>query len=57
MIIEKPRASPKPIEREIPKATDEPKQKPIIERLASAVNYQSPAHAENCRCYSCKPPK
>ena len=32
-------------------------QKPVqVEAIPSAV-YQRPAHAENCRCFQCKPPR
>jgi hypothetical protein len=56
----KPRASAKPIESESPIKPEKP-----MERAKQAVYgdwnqapiYQKPAHAETCRCYSCKPPK
>ena len=48
---EKPKAEPaKPIELEIPKV--------ITDRAELAAGrYEKPAHAANCKCFSCKPRK
>ena len=63
MIIEE-RASPKvartsPIvrERETPKAALERVKQAVYGDWNQAAIYQKPAHASNCSCYSCKPPK
>ena len=56
MIIEPTKKSSRPIEREtlaarVERATFAPVPK------ASGPQYERPAHAENCACYSCRPPK
>ena len=50
--VEKPRATSQP----------EPKPPPVEAKPAygdwnKAAIYQKPAHAENCSCYACRPPK